>query len=248
MQTVTFVAAVRVRRYNVVDVVWGPGFVLVALAAVLVGDAANPRAWILVALTGVWGCRLGWHMARKTGGRGEDPRYSEMLARAGGGRATAARKIFATQGAAQWFVSLPIQVSAVAGPTSGAGWAVVTVGVALWLLGVVFETVGDRQLAAFRADPEHGAVMDRGLWAWTRHPNYFGDACVWWGVWLVAASAWPGMLTVASPAVMTYFLVFATGARLLERSMVGRPGYREYQRRTSMFVPWPPGSRRCGSS
>src|SRR5699024_2168399 len=116
---------------------------------------------------------------------------------------TAVRKVFATQGLALWFVSLPVQVSAVTGP--GLRWVVV-LGVAVWLVGVVFETVGDAQLAAYQRDPDRGPVMDRGLWAWTRHPNYFGDACVWWGIFLVAASAWPGVLTVLSPVAMTYFL------------------------------------------
>ena len=114
-------------------------------------------------------------------------------------------------------------------------------GVVLWVVGFVFEAVGDRQLRAFKADPANrGRIMDRGLWAWTRHPNYFGDATVWWGLWLIAASVWPGVLTVASPAIMTYFLVYATGARLLERSMSQRPGYPEYQQRTSYFLPRPP--------
>jgi steroid 5-alpha reductase family enzyme len=137
-----------------------------------------------------------------------------------------------------WFVSIPLQVSA----ASGDGLVLVAVlGAAVWLLGVVFEAVGDAQLARFKADARNkGTVMDRGLWGWTRHPNYFGDSAVWWGLYLVAASAWPGVLTVLSPVVMTYFLVFATGARLLEKEMSKRPGYPEYQQRTSYFIPRPP--------
>ena len=116
-------------------------------------------------------------------------------------------------------------------------------GGSVWLVGVVFESVGDAQLAAYKRDPDRGPVMDRGLWRYTRHPNYFGDACVWWGILLVTASAWPGVLTVLSPVAMTYFLVFATGARLLEETMMKRPGYPEYAARTSMFVPLPPKRR-----
>ena len=135
-------------------------------------------------------------------------------------------------------MSLPIQVSAAAG--DGVVWVAV-VGLLLWLVGVTFEAVGDKQLKDFKADDANrGRVMDRGLWAWTRHPNYFGDSVVWWGLWLVAASAWPGVLTVLSPVAMTYFLVFATGARLLEAHMAQRPGYADYQRRTSYFLPRPP--------
>ncbi|WP_230208851.1 DUF1295 domain-containing protein [Nostocoides sp. HKS02] len=154
----------------------------------------------------------------------------------------AIRKVYAVQGVAIWFVSLPIQVSAAAG---GGIPLVAVAGALLWVVGVVFESVGDHQLATFKADPANrGTVMDRGLWSWTRHPNYFGDSCVWWGIYLVSASAWPGALTVLSPVAMTYFLVFATGARLLEQHMAERPGYREYQARTSSFIPRPPKRER----
>ena len=109
-------------------------------------------------------------------------------------------------------------------------------------LGLVFESVGDAQLSAYKKDPDRKPVMDRGLWGWTRHPNYFGDASVWWGIWVVGGLA-GGLLpalTIVSPIAMTYFLVFATGARLLESSMMKRPGYPEYAERTSMFFPLPP--------
>ena len=254
LQAGTFFVARRLGRYNVVDVVWGPGFVLVAGVAPLVGSGDGARALLLFALTGLWGIRLGVHIAAQSRGKGEDPRYEEMLERSGGATersgggtasasaAVAIRKIFLTQGLAQWFVSLPLQVSAAAGPTRGVGWIVLGLGVAVWLVGFCFEAIGDRQLARYKADPDRGPVMDRGLWGWTRHPNYFGDAAVWWGIWLVAAAVWPGVLTVVAPIVMTYFLVHATGARLLEKSMEKRPGYREYQQRTSFFLPRPPRS------
>ena len=159
------------------------------------------------------------------------------------------RKIFGTQGAAQWFVSLPLQVSAVTHATHGIWWIVLIAGVVLWAIGISFEAIGDAQMTSFKSDPSNkGKIMDRGLWAWTRHPNYFGDSAVWWGMWLIAASAWPGVLTVLSPVVMTYFLVFATGARLLEQSMSKRDGYPEYQQRTSYFFPLPPKTREGAGS
>jgi steroid 5-alpha reductase family enzyme len=184
-------------------------------------------------MVAVWGGRLAWHIAKRSRGAGEDPRYEKLMAGGGG----LVRKVLLPQGLAIWFVSLPVQVSAVSTGDVGTGtW----LGVALWLLGMVFESVGDAQLAAYRKDPDRPPVMARGLWRFTRHPNYFGDGCVWWGIWLVAADAWPGVLTVLSPAAMTYFLVFATGAKLLESSMKKRPGYPEYAERTSMFFPLPP--------
>jgi steroid 5-alpha reductase family enzyme len=239
VMVVTAYAGHRAGRVSVVDTAWGLGFVLVATVAALTGDGALWRRLLLLAMVALWGFRLSWHMHRRNAGQGEDPRYAELLSTQRGRPTIAAiRKVYAPQGAALWFVSLPVQVSSAA----GAGTVLLAVGGAiLWLLGLVFEAVGDAQLAAFKADPTtRGTVMDRGLWAWTRHPNYFGDACVWWGIWLVSASAWPGVLTVLSPVAMTYFLVFATGARLLERHLEGRPGYAAYQRRTSYFLPRPP--------
>ena len=225
-------------RVSVVDTAWGVGFVLVAAVAALVGDGPLWRRLLVLGLVAVWGLRLATHVTRRNAGKGEDPRYATLLADEPHPFRAAVRRVYVVQGLAVWFVSLPVQVSASAG--DGVVW-VAGIGVALWLLGVLFESVGDAQLARFKADPANkGRVMDRGLWSWTRHPNYFGDASVWWGLYLVAASAWPGALTVLSPAAMTYFLVYATGARLLEQEMSKRPGYPEYQQRTSYFLPRPP--------
>jgi steroid 5-alpha reductase family enzyme len=235
---VTAYAARRAGRISVVDVTWGIALATVALVSAVVGDLlgepAPLRRWLLVCLVAVWGLRLSWHIHRRNTGHGEDPRYTELLGSRRGGPLV---RVWLPQGGAIWFVSLPVQVSAVAG---GGVDAVVALGAAIWLLGVVFESVGDAQLAAYKRDPDRGPVMDRGLWRFTRHPNYFGDACVWWGLWTISASAWPGALTVLSPVVMTYFLVFATGAKLLEETMMKRPGYPAYAARTSMFVPLPP--------
>jgi steroid 5-alpha reductase family enzyme len=149
------------------------------------------------------------------------------------------RRIYLTQGVVMWFVSLPVQVAMVQPQGLGAlAWA----GAAVWAVGLFFETVGDWQLERFRAEPSNrGRVLDTGLWHYTRHPNYFGDACVWWGLWLVAASAWPGVLFVLSPLAMTWNLAKGTGAALLEKDIADRrPDYADYVRRTSGFVPLPP--------
>jgi steroid 5-alpha reductase family enzyme len=240
---VTAYAARRAGRISVVDITWGLALATVALVCAILGHALDDapetsellRRWILVALVAVWGTRLSWHIWRRSSDHhGEDPRYTELL---GSGRGGPLVRVWIPQGAAIWFVSLPVQVSAVAG---GGVDLVVALGALVWLVGVVFESVGDAQLAAYKNDPGRPPVMDRGLWRYTRHPNYFGDACVCWGIWMIAASAWPGMLTVLSPVVMTYFLVYATGAKLLEETMMKRPGYPEYAARTSMFIPLPP--------
>lgn len=239
LMIVTALIGARIGRHNVVDVTWGGGFVLIAMISAATGTGELWRRLLLLVLVGVWGLRLAVHVFRRSRGHGEDPRYTEMLAKAPGNETLyALRKIYLTQAVALWFVSLPLQVSAVA---HGSVLPVVVLGVLVWILGWTFEAVGDAQLKAFKADSSNkGRIMDRGLWAWTRHPNYFGDSAVWWGLFLVSASAWPGVFTLLSPIAMTYFLVFATGARLLERSMEKRPGYREYQQRTSYFLPRPP--------
>ncbi|OBA82781.1 hypothetical protein A9W99_10355 [Mycobacterium sp. 1164966.3] len=239
VHSVTFLIGRRIGRYNVVDVAWGLGFVAVAAVAAALGHGDPTRRWLLLALVTIWGVRLSWHIQRKTVGKGEDRRYADLLRDAS--PAQVVRKVFLLQGFLGWFISLPLQLSAVGGPTPKPLLAVTAVGVAVWLLGFTFEAVGDRQLKAFKSDPQNrGIIMDRGLWSWTRHPNYFGDACVWWGLWLVSINGWVALATVGSPLVMTYFLVHVSGARLTERYMRDRPGFAEYRKRTAYFVPWPP--------
>nr|WP_246283555.1 DUF1295 domain-containing protein [Nocardioides perillae] len=252
--TVTAAAAWRSSRVAVVDVTWGVGFVLAALAGAVVGVAVDgsdgARRWLLAAVVAVWGLRLAWHIRGRAQGHGEDPRYAELIGvRPEEDRRAwfvlGVRKVFVVQAVALWLISWPVQVGQ-ALPV--ASWWLVGVGVAVTAVGVVFEAVGDAQLAAYKRVPkaERPPVMDTGLWRYTRHPNYFGDACVWWGLWLAGglASGWvPGLATLVAPVAMTWFLVFATGARLLERTMAQRPGYPEYAARTSMFVPLPPKRR-----
>lgn len=239
----------RQGRVAVVDVAWGLGFVVAALACGAVALARDVgdglRTGFLVAIVVVWGLRLAAHIHhRSSSHRDEDPRYEKLL---GGplrqvGMGVAVRKVFAVQGAALAFVALPVTVGVV---RDVAWWPLVVAGGVLWLVGLAFEAVGDAQLAAYRARPkdQRPQVLATGLWGWTRHPNYFGDACVWWGIWLAGglASGWvAGLATVLAPVVMTYFLAFATGARLLEQTMMQRPGYPEYAARTPMLVPRPP--------
>lgn len=234
-------------KVAVVDVAWGLGFVVVAVVAAIVGlgaDDADWRRFLVLAMVALWGGRLAWHVrSRAIGDHGgkEDPRYSDML---GGslaevGMATALRRVFLVQGVAQWFIALPVAVGGVLATDYP---VVVAVGVVVWLVGLFFETVGDRQLAAYKRIPkaERPVVMDTGLWALTRHPNYFGDACVWWGLWLTAglAAGWvAGLSTVLCPLAMTLFIRNVTGAKLLEKTMMKRSGYPEYAARVPMFFP-----------
>lgn len=249
VMTVAALVARRQGRVVVVDVAWGLGFVVVALACATVAAVAGVgdplHTWFLAALVTVWGLRLAGHIHQRSRGHaGEDPRYEKVL---GGpltevGMGVAVRKVFGVQGAVLAVIALPVATGAV---LQVRWWPLVALGGVVWLVGLAFEAIGDAQLAAYRARPreERHPVLDTGLWAWTRHPNYFGDACVWWGVWLVGGAASglvPGLATVIAPAAMTWFLVSVTGVRLLEQTMMQRPAYREYAGRTARFVPRPP--------
>ncbi|MEW2566817.1 DUF1295 domain-containing protein [Streptomyces sp. NPDC047070] len=239
---VTFAVAVRKGMHRVVDVAWGLGFTAVALVSYLAsaGEGDDGRRLLVTVLTAVWGLRLAAHIAWRGRGHGEDPRYDAMLAKAPGNRNLyALRMVYLLQGALVWLVSLPVQAAQyVSGSLSGFVWA----GVALWALGMFFETVGDFQLARFKADPANrGKIMDRGLWSWTRHPNYFGDFCVWWGLFLLACdSGVAAAVGVVSPLVMSFLLMNGSGKPMLERHMSERPGFAEYRARTSGFFPRPP--------
>lgn len=239
----TALVAHEQRRVAVIDVAWGAGFVAVALlsalTATMIGSGDSWRTWLLVLLVAAWGSRLAWHTGtRLKQTQEEDPRYREMLGENWTWR-EAIRRVFANQGAALWFVSLPVQVGVV---LQGGWWPLALAGVLVYAVGLFFEVVGDAQLRRYKAldREDKPPVLDTGLWALTRHPNYFGDACVWWGIWLVAGSAWPALFTVLSPIAMTLFLRNVTGARLLEKQMMKRPAYRDYAERVPMFFPRPP--------
>ncbi|MFD3945246.1 DUF1295 domain-containing protein [Streptomyces sp. NPDC058579] len=245
---VAFVVGTVKGVHRVVDVAWGLAFAAVAVVAWLLssGHGDDARRVLVALATAVWGLRLGIHIARRGRGHGEDPRYAKMLARARGNPTLyALRTVYLLQGALVWLVSLPVQV-AVLLPESLE--AAAFLGLAVWAAGLTFEAVGDHQLARFKADPANrGRVMDRGLWSWTRHPNYFGDFLVWWGLYLMACATWQtALLTLVSPLVMTALLVWGSGKRLLEAHMSDRPGYTDYRERTSGFLPRPPRPRGNG--
>ncbi|TWE09314.1 DUF1295 domain-containing protein [Rudaeicoccus suwonensis] len=246
LQVVTFAVSRRVGRWSVVDVIWGPGFALVAIVGLCFGSGGIGRRSLLAVLVTIWGCRLGWHIFQRSRGGADDARYVKLAE--GRSVAAVAVRVFLTQGVLQWFISLPLQVVAVTSDPHGLGIILTVVGAAIVVGGLIIEAVADRQLAAYKRMDPRPQVMDQGLWGWSRHPNYFGDACVWTGIYLVAVTAWPGALTVLSSALMVWLLVAGSGARLLERHMSQRPGYSEYRERTSLFVPLPPKKRAAEQS
>ncbi len=234
--------SLRLRDASIVDVFWGLGFVLTVWVTRLSQPGAEPRAGVVAALTTLWGARLALYLARRNLGKGEDARYVAMRRRHGARwPLRSLLQVFVLQGLLMWLISLPVQAAERARGPGALGW-VDAIGVALTLTGVAFEAIGDAQLARFKADVANkGKVMDRGLWRYTRHPNYFGDFLVWWGLYALALAsghAW----TIGSPALMSFLLLRVSGVTLLEKSMRKRPGYEEYVRRTSAFFPWPPAA------
>jgi steroid 5-alpha reductase family enzyme len=240
---VAFAIGVRTGKHIVMDVAWGASIATAAVVSVLASAGHGPpaRRWLLLVAAFTWGYRLAWHVAVRARDAGEDPRYRELLDRAPGDvNWYALRKVYLPQLVILWVVLLPLP----SGLTQQAALGPVTViGGAVWLTGFAFEAAGDWQLARFRADPANrGQVMDRGLWQYTRHPNYFGDACMWWGLFLISYSSPWQLITLVSPLLMTFILTRGTGQRMTERRMSSgdRPGYAEYVGRTSGFIPLPP--------
>ncbi len=241
LMSLVWVVSVRSRDVSLVDRWWGPGFALAAWVWVLTLQAVQPRALLLATLVTIWGVRLGWHIHRRNRGHGEDVRYTAM--RNDSPQTfwwTSLITVFWLQGVLLWIVALPL--FAAMRPEAPRGIQLLDwLGVVVWLVGFGFEAIGDAQLAAFKRDPANrGKVMDRGLWRYTRHPNYFGDATLWWGLGLFALSTPGAWWTLLGPALMSTLLLRVSGVSLLEKSMSQRPGYTEYVARTSAFFPLPP--------
>jgi steroid 5-alpha reductase family enzyme len=241
LMTITWVVSVIIKNASIVDIIWGLGFVMVAWVVLWRVDGLGARQTLLVAMVSVWGLRLGGYLFIRNHGNGEDYRYRAMRKRYGARfPLISAVTVFLLQGTLMWIVSLPVQLGqADATPKVG---VIAAIGVIVWLIGLFFETVGDAQLAKFKKDPANaGTVMNKGLWKYTRHPNYFGDACVWWGIALVAAETGSGAFGLIGAVVMTILLRRVSGVTLLEKSLVKRrAGYTEYVAVTSPFFPRPP--------
>ena len=243
--TALWMLSLALRDSSIVDIFWGTGFAVIVWAlAAASGRIPGPRAWLLSCLVTVWGLRLSLYILWRNRGKGEDYRYRAW--RNDAGRSWWWRsyfKVFLLQGAVMWLVAAPLVAVVAAGTERALDW-LDAAAVAVWVVGFVFEVAGDWQLARFKSDPANkGRLMTSGVWRYTRHPNYFGDAAVWWGHFLFAASggAW---WTMFSPVLMTFLLVRVSGVRLVESALrETKPGYREYMASTSAFFPLPPRRR-----
>lgn len=243
-QTATAVLALRKGRRDYADAVWGPGLAAVAVTSALAGRGDARRRWALAALTVAWATRLEHQMiGRLRGSDKEDPRYTEFLE--GASTPAVVGKVFLTQGLSQLLVSAPVQLAAASALPRGRRRWLAPAGLAVMAGGAVVEALADHQKTVYSKQDkaERPEVLGTGLWGWSRHPNYFGDSLVWDGAWLTAAASAPGLWTLPAPALMSYLLMFATGAKRTEKRMQDRPGYRDYQQRVAFFFPRPSSER-----
>jgi steroid 5-alpha reductase family enzyme len=242
MMTIGWVFSVWRHNVTIVDSLWGLGFVLVAGITFWTGNGFGGRSLLILLLTAAWGLRLAGYLTWRNWGKEEDHRYGQWRENIGHNFwIVSLFKVFWIQALFLWFISLVLQKAQMSHePSHLTGLDVL--GAVVWSIGFVFESIGDWQLARFKADPtNHGKVMDRGLWAWSRHPNYFGEFLIWWGFFLVALATPGGWWTVISPIVISIVLLKMTGVPLTEAALkTRRPGYAEYIKNTSTFFPWPP--------
>lgn len=237
-----FVVALVRRDNGVADVGWGIGFILAALVVLWQREALVLRQVLVTSLVCIWGARLAVHVWARSRGRGEGERHAKRRMRWGEHWLIRSfLQVFVLQGALLLVVALPVlYVNTFGGPRLG--WLDV-VGFAVWVFGFFWESVSDYQLAHFlRRRANRGKVMRYGLWRYTRHPNYFGEATMWWGIWLIALSVPGAWFTVAGPLLITFLLLRVSGVTLTERAFASNPEYAQYQKKTSAFIPWPPRS------
>jgi steroid 5-alpha reductase family enzyme len=234
-----FGISVVAKRNDVADEAWGLGFVVLAWLAFATTLYPSLRGLVVGILVSIWGLRLAWHIHRRHQGKPEDYRYRQW--RQDWGKWFYLRsygQVYLFQGLLIYLVALPVTlINFKAGPPLGwLDW----IGAIVWLIGFMIEAIGDAQLAAFKRNPANaGKLIQTGLWGYTRHPNYFGEVTLWWGIGLMAVSATGGLLGLIGPLGITWLILKVSGVPLLEKKMANNPEFTDYERRTSRFIPWP---------
>jgi steroid 5-alpha reductase family enzyme len=238
--TLVWLLSLLTRKMSIVDGFWGIGFIGIVLYHFFSGIEMEPRRFIVTYLVVLWGLRLAGHIFYRNHGKPEDPKYAAW--RGDWGKNTwwiSYFKVFLLQGVLMFIIALPLQVVMLScGPTlSRLDW----VGVALWFFGWLFETAADYQLLKFKKQPANkGLVMNKGVWRYSRHPNYFGETVVWWGIFIISISSGYWYISILSPLLITFLLLKVSGVTLLEKRYAGNDAYAEYKKITSSFFPLPP--------
>lgn len=235
-----FVLGTILKNNSIVDQAWGIGFVLIAFYSMIALENYSVVSIITTTLVTLWGGRLFFHIMKRNFGKPEDFRYANW--REEWGKFVIPRaflQVYMLQGLLMMVIAFPIILihEALASQFT----FVTAFGVLIWIFGYYFEVVGDAQLRKFKSNPANkGKLMMSGLWRYTRHPNYFGEAVMWWGIFVIAISAGAPMLSIISPIAITFLLLYVSGVPMLEKAMIGRPGFKEYSRQTNKFIPWIP--------
>jgi len=228
-----------IKRNDVADFAWGPGFVLLAWSSLAVGGYGHPKAWLVNILVTIWGLRLAGHIYSRIKNKPEDYRYLQW--RQEWGKWFIIRsylQVFMLQGLFMYIIAWPVMYINL--NTSALGYSYIP-GIAVWIIGFAFEAIGDKQLAEFVRNPANrGKLIQTGLWRYSRHPNYFGEVTQWWGIFLLALTVSGGWITVFGPMTISGLILFVSGVPLLENKYRGRKDWEEYKRKTSVFLPWPP--------
>ncbi|MDD2458228.1 MAG: DUF1295 domain-containing protein [Eubacteriales bacterium] len=238
---ITFIIAQSQKNNGLIDIAWGLGFVFSAWFSFWFGKPQGTVPLVMTLLVTVWGLRLTYYLMRRNLGKPEDFRYANM--RATWNPSTFYLRMFIQIYLLQLVLNFLINWTTITANLQDlAGWSpLASVGVAVWLVGFFFESVGDWQLKHFKAEPQNkGQLIETGLWRYSRHPNYFGEAVQWWGIYLLAISGGRNFWLVVSPLLITVFLLYISGVPMLEKKYAGRPDWEDYKRRTSKFFPWFP--------
>jgi len=242
MMVIGWIVSLVYRNVTIVDSLWGLGFVLIAWMTFFLSEGYTVRKTMIAAMVTLWGLRLSLYLSLRNWGKGEDPRYGLWRKESGDNFwLISLFKVFILQAVFMWCISMAPQFGQMSPIPNHLIWLDI-LGTLIWTAGFLFESVGDWQLARFKLDPESkGKVMDQGLWAYSRHPNYFGEFLVWWGLFLVTFTNPGNWWTVCSPLIVTVVLLKMTGIPLTEKAITStRPGYEEYVKRTNAFIPWFP--------
>lgn len=238
--TVWFVIAQVIKRNDIADILWGTGFIVIAVTALILSSVPAPKSFIVFFLVFFWGTRLAIHIYLRNRGKPEDARYRKWRDDWGANATIRAFfDVFMLQGTLMLVISIPV-IFIISSGNDTLGWLDLA-GFFVWLTGFLFEAVGDYQLIRFKKLPSSkGKIMTEGLWSWTRHPNYFGEVTLWWGIYLIALSIPYGWATIIGPITITFLILKVSGIPLLEKKYEGRPEFEKYKRRTSAFFPLPP--------
>lgn len=246
LAVLTWLLSLRLRDVSIVDSAWSLMFLAAASVYFLHAGSVDTRNTLVLALVAIWAVRLFAHLTWRNWGEPEDKRYQAIREKYSPHFGIKSLFIiFLFQAVLAWIITMPLYASLT---LPGASLPLDLLGMALWLVGMTFESVADWQLARFKSNPQNqGKVMDRGLWRYTRHPNYFGECLVWWGFYLLAVSS-GGWWTIVAPLLITWLLLKFSGVVMLEETIVQRrPAYADYIRRTNAFIPGPVKTDKAGN-